>query len=150
MRKPLTMGSFPLESIQWTSPQEDLPTVHPDESKMVLDHTSIAGAEPVYNEVDVLFELHRKAPPWATFSPPDNFYIKRRQSHLFFHKNILPGVEPAPLLEKYEEELESMQTSNREFSVEASEKILESLELLESLNALLWFMQSRMLQYRKG
>lgn len=145
----ITVDQLPLGGIQWT-PHEDVYIPPPDESRVVLDQTDITSADPIQDHLGLLFELHKRAPPWASFSPPQNFRNKSKRCHLFFHKNLLPGVHLPSLLERYEEELAALQASSELFSPEASESLLDCLELLKALNDLLWLIQSRVLQFRKG
>lgn len=148
MADAITIDNLPFEtSVQWAQSQECLEKKYVDDSIYVLYQTEIAVSEPKYDHVCLLFEQNKKAPTWASFLPPLNFH---KQSNRFFHKNLMPDVDPSPLIEKYQQEIERMHTLDLHIPPEASEKLLEFLEELETLNALLWDIRSRILQYRKG
>ena len=144
----ITIDSFPIEtSVQWAESQEYLERKYIDDTKYILYQTDISVTEPKYDHLVLLFEQNKKAPTWASFSPPINFY---KQSARFFHKNLLPGVDPLPLIERYHEEIEKIQAIQLNIPPEASERLLGFLEALEFLNGLLLEIRSKILQYRKG
>ena len=148
MADALTIDNLPIEtSVYWAEAQESLERTYIDDSKYILYQTEITVSEPKYDHLALLFEQNKKAPTWASFLPPLNFY---KQSNRFFGKNVMPDIDPSPLLEKYQEEIERIQAIPLNFSFESSERLFEFLEVLESLNTLLWDIRSRMLQYRKG
>lgn len=148
MADAITIDNLPIEtSVHWAQAQEGLERAYFQDSLHILYQTEIAVAEPKYDQLVLLFEQNKKAPTWAGFSPPLNFY---KQSNRFFYKNLVPNVDPSSLIEKYALELERLQTASFYFPPESSEKLSDFLEVLETLNALLWEIRSRMLQYRKG
>lgn len=148
MSEAITIDNFPIEtSIRWAEAQESLEKKYLENTPYISTHTELAVTKPKPLSVDALFETHKKAPTWAFFLPPDNFYS---QSNRFFANTIIPNTHTEELLDKLEYMIEDIKTAQKVLENKEYETLKSFLKVALELEKMLTEARSRVLQFRKG
>lgn len=123
-----------------------------EEAKWIPNHTEIAVITPTNSEADKLLEMNLGHTAWALFDPPKDY---KKQSNRFFNTQLLPKVDIALVLEKFEGVVEKAFLDMGEkilsnYFERMKKMIVTLLDCLEHLNELLERVISERLQFQKG
>ena len=77
--------------VRWAQDQEVLDSTFVRDSHLVASHSEITGLSWIYpSKFDELFELQKRNLPWASFSPPHNFFLFSKR---FFSYRLFPNID---------------------------------------------------------
>ena len=157
--------------LRWAQDQDALNGIYFSEAQAVAQHPELVGLSMIYSsKFEELFDLTKKNQHWASFSPPKNYPLFGKR---FYSHRLLPGIyleeeEEEGQEEKQEEEGQEKQEDPHQNLIQTVMQIKKMgsqtavlfekdksamLNLLESirwLNALINQIHSRKLQYQKG
>lgn len=152
------------DHMRWAQDQEVLDIAFVTEASLVAPHPEILGMSMIYpSKFEELFELQKKNQHWACFSPPKNFHLFGRS---FFSYRLFPGMHWDDA-EEGEEDSEDQDNPDQDLiqavfrikklagqtpSLFEKDKsaMLNLLESIKWINALLKQITARKLQYQKG
>ena len=152
------------EHVRWAQDQLDFDIALIKDTHVIAHHPEIIGTSSIYpSKFDELFELQKRNPSWACFSPPHNFHAfnKRVFSHQLFPTLSWDDQEQGEQESSEEDEasdrivqlvgkLKKLSNQTPAALEKDRSSILGALESIRWINHLLKQIYARKLQYQKG